>query len=71
MGYEGTDEEKSWLPATELDHAQELVTEFHVHYLCKPGNNYFCRKGGVCYTLCEQPLFYSVLVFFFLLTCNI
>ena len=37
MGYEGTDEENSWLPATELDHAQDLVTEFHAHYPCKPG----------------------------------
>ena len=37
MGYEGTDEENSWLPAMELDHAQELVTEFHAHYPCKPG----------------------------------
>ncbi|KAG6330434.1 hypothetical protein ID866_8654 [Astraeus odoratus] len=25
MGYEATDEETSWLPATELDHASELV----------------------------------------------
>ncbi|KAF8233301.1 hypothetical protein L208DRAFT_1557295, partial [Tricholoma matsutake] len=29
-GYQGTDEETSWLPATELDHAQELVTDFHI-----------------------------------------
>ena len=36
MGYEGTDEENSWLPATELDHAQELVTEFHMRYPRKP-----------------------------------
>ena len=36
MGYEGTDEENSWLPATELDHAQELVTKFHMCYLHKP-----------------------------------
>ena len=35
-GYKGTDEEYSWLPATELDHAQELISDFHVHYLCKP-----------------------------------
>ena len=36
MGYEGTDEENSWLPAMELDHTQELVTEFHACYPCKP-----------------------------------
>ncbi|KAF8238341.1 hypothetical protein L208DRAFT_1496144, partial [Tricholoma matsutake] len=35
-GYQGTDEETSWLPATELDHAQELVTDFHTHYPGKP-----------------------------------
>ena len=36
-GYEGTDEENSWLSATELDHTQELVTDFHTHYPNKPG----------------------------------
>ena len=36
-GYEGTDEENSWLPAMELDHAQEIVSDFHVCYPCKPG----------------------------------
>ena len=36
-GYEGTDEETSWLPATELEHAQELVSDFHSRYLWKPG----------------------------------
>ena len=35
-GYEGTDEENSWLPAMELDHAQEIVSDFHVCYPCKP-----------------------------------
>ena len=36
-GYEGTDEENSWLPATELDHAQEIVSDFHARYPRKPG----------------------------------
>ena len=36
-GYEGTDEETSWLPATELDHASELVSDFHTSYPHKPG----------------------------------
>ena len=36
-GYEGTDEETSWLPATELEHAQELVADFHAWYPRKPG----------------------------------
>ena len=37
LGYEGTDEENSWLPATELGHASELVSDFHSHYPGKPG----------------------------------
>jgi hypothetical protein len=36
-GYQGTDEETSWLPATELDHAKELVADFHIWYPNKPG----------------------------------
>jgi hypothetical protein len=36
-GYEGIDEEHSWLPATELEHAQELLSDFHAQYLRKPG----------------------------------
>jgi hypothetical protein len=36
-GYEGTDEEFSWLPAIELGHASELVTDFHAAYPDKPG----------------------------------
>ena len=35
-GYEGTDEENSWLPATELDHTQEIVSDLHARYLRKP-----------------------------------
>ena len=36
-GYEGTDEETSWLPANELGHASEIVSEFHSRYPAKPG----------------------------------
>jgi hypothetical protein len=36
-GYKGTDEEHSWLPATELEHAQELLSDFHAQYPRKPG----------------------------------
>jgi hypothetical protein len=36
-GYEGTDEETSWLPADELNHASELISEFHEKYPAKPG----------------------------------
>jgi len=36
-GYEGTDEETSWLLATELGNASELVSDYHSAYLDKPG----------------------------------
>ena len=32
LGYENTDEELSWLPATELEHADELISDFHSTY---------------------------------------
>ena len=35
-GYEGTDEETSWLPANELGHASKIVFEFHTRYPAKP-----------------------------------
>jgi len=36
-GYEGTDEETSWLLATELGNATELLEDYHVRYPDKPG----------------------------------
>src|ERR1700719_624029 len=36
-GYEGTDEETFWLPATELVNASKAVSDFHHAYLNKPG----------------------------------
>jgi len=36
-GYQGTDEETSWLLATELGNASELVQDFHHRYPEKPG----------------------------------
>jgi Chromo (CHRromatin Organisation MOdifier) domain len=35
-GYEGTNEETSWIPANKLGHASEIVSEFHLHYPNKP-----------------------------------
>ena len=37
LGYENTDEEFSWLPATELEHAKDLISDFHSAYPNKPG----------------------------------
>ena len=36
LGYENTDEEFSWLPSTELEHAKDLVSDFHSMYPDKP-----------------------------------
>jgi Chromo (CHRromatin Organisation MOdifier) domain len=36
-GYEGTDEEISWVPANELRHSSKVVSEFYLHYPNKPG----------------------------------
>ena len=36
-GYEGTDEETSWILTSELDHTSELVQDFHKSYPAKPG----------------------------------
>jgi len=35
-GYAGTDEETLWLLTTELDHASELIEDFHHKYLLRP-----------------------------------
>jgi ''chromo'' (CHRromatin Organisation MOdifier) domain./Integrase core domain. len=39
-GYQGTEEETSWILASELGHASELVSDFHSAYPHKPGPNY-------------------------------
>jgi len=36
LGYEGTNDETSWLPADELSHASDLVADFHNSYPDKP-----------------------------------
>ena len=36
-GYKGTDEETSWLLASELGHASKVVSDFHLAYPSKPG----------------------------------
>jgi len=37
LGYEDTDNDSKWLPAVELEHAKELVNNFHLKYPTKPG----------------------------------
>ena len=36
-GYEGTNEETSWIPTSKLKHATESVADFHLTNLDKPG----------------------------------
>jgi hypothetical protein len=36
-GYEGTNEETSWLPASELNNASKSISNFHSAYPSKPG----------------------------------
>ena len=37
LGYEDTDNNSKWLPATELEYAKELVNDFHLKYPSKLG----------------------------------
>ncbi|KAL1942409.1 hypothetical protein VTO73DRAFT_6011 [Trametes versicolor] len=55
-GYEGTPEETEWILATELGHAQELVSDFHAAYPGKPGPYIPVEsRGGFLNT---PPVFY-------------
>ena len=37
LGYKDTDSDSEWLPVIELEHAKELVNDFHLKYPSKPG----------------------------------
>ena len=37
LGYEDTDNNSEWLPATELEYAKELINNFHLKYPSKLG----------------------------------
>jgi len=37
LEYEDTDNDSEWLPATELEHVKELLSDFHLKYPAKPG----------------------------------
>ena len=39
-GYEGTDEETSWIPTSELEHATESMVDFHLENPDKPGPSF-------------------------------
>ena len=37
LGYENTGDESKWISVSELTHATDLVSDFHITYLTKPG----------------------------------
>ncbi len=37
LEYEDTGDESEWIPASELTHAVDLVSDFHIAYPTKPG----------------------------------
>ena len=37
LGYEDTGDESEWIPTSELSHAANLVSDFHITYPAKPG----------------------------------
>ena len=37
LGYEDTGDESEWIPTSELTHAADLVSDFHIAYPTKPG----------------------------------
>ena len=37
LGYEDTGDESKWIPTSELSHAADLVSDFHIAYPTKPG----------------------------------
>jgi len=37
LEYEDTGDESKWIPASELTHAVDLVSDFHIIYPTKPG----------------------------------
>jgi len=37
LGYEDTGDESEWIPTSELSHAANLVSDFHIAYPAKPG----------------------------------
>jgi len=37
LGYEDTEDKSEWIPTSELSHAADLVSDFHITYPAKPG----------------------------------
>ena len=51
LGYEDTGDESEWIPTSELTHATDLVSDFHIAYPTKPGPLH-CPEHAVIFVPC-------------------
>ena len=49
LGYEDTEDEFEWIPASELSHTANLVSDFHITYPTKPSP---LPLSWLCYCIC-------------------
>ena len=63
-GYKGTDEETSWVPASELGHALEVISDFHQTYLEKSSCSLFLALlyfSGFFWSFPRKKLIFTML----------
>ena len=53
LGYEDTGDESEWISVSELSHAADLVSDFHIAYSAKPGSPPLFWS---CCCICPLPL---------------
>ena len=53
LGYKDTGDESEWISASELSHAADLVSDFHIAYPTKPGS---LPLSWSCCCICPLPL---------------
>ena len=53
LGYKDTGDESEWIPTSELSHAADLVSDFHITYPVKPGP---LLLSWSCCCICPLPL---------------
>ena len=56
LEYEDTRDESEWIPASELSHATDLVSNFHIAYPAKPGP---LPLSWSCCCICSLSLYIS------------
>ena len=52
LGYEDTGDESEWISVSELSHAADLVSDFHIAYPTKPGS---LPLSWSCCCICPLP----------------